>query len=161
MRQALRLRDACRFLILVIRDKALEMVPAKERFVRGPVGWLLGPELISKLLKILRKRSDPRDWMPYYRGCVHDECWQRDGKIVEVDRSDDKPHTAAGHVRVGCGAALASVCAGNAANRQRPAGLEERAGHDVGRRSATVPQPSLASNVQSQRTRADATGQSM
>ncbi len=56
----------------------------KTRPVRGPVGWLLGPELLGQLNKILRKRSDPRDWMPYYRGCAHDECWKRDGSLTRV-----------------------------------------------------------------------------
>mgnify|MGYP001551588177 CR=1 FL=1 len=34
------------------------------RRVRGAVGWLLGPELLGQLRKMLRERSDPRDWMP-------------------------------------------------------------------------------------------------
>ena len=59
-------------------------VEPKARKVRGPVGWLLGPELIGQLKKVLRKRSDPRDWMPYYRGCAHDECWKRDGSLTRV-----------------------------------------------------------------------------
>ena len=56
----------------------------RARVVQAPVGWLLGPELLGQLKKILRRRSDPRDWMPYYRGCVHDECWGRDGRLVRV-----------------------------------------------------------------------------
>jgi len=62
---------------------ALDM-EQRARVVQAPVGWLLGPELLGQLKKILRRRSDPRDWMPYYRGCVHDECWERDGRLVRV-----------------------------------------------------------------------------
>jgi len=61
----------------------------KLRPVRGPVGWLLGPELIGQLTKILRRRSDPRDWMPYYRGCAHDEFWKRDGSLTRVSTAGD------------------------------------------------------------------------
>src|SRR5262249_49925011 len=56
----------------------------RARVVQAPVGWPLGPELLGQLKKILRRRSDPREWMPYYRGCVHDECWARDGSVVKV-----------------------------------------------------------------------------
>ena len=63
------------------------------RQVRGPVGWLLGPELIGQLNKVLRKRSDPRDWMPYYRGCAHDECWKRDGSLTRVAASGGRLET--------------------------------------------------------------------
>jgi hypothetical protein len=59
----------------------------RARVVQAPVGWLLGPELLGQLKKILRRRADPRDWMPYYRGCVHDECWSRDGRLVRVIES--------------------------------------------------------------------------
>jgi hypothetical protein len=57
---------------------------ARSRAARAPVGWLLGPDLLAKLSKMLRRRSDPRDWMPYYRGAVHDECWSRDGSLVNI-----------------------------------------------------------------------------
>src|SRR5690242_14788672 len=56
----------------------------QSRVVRRAVGWLLGPELVGQLQKILRKRSDPRDWMPFFRGCVHDECWNHDGRLIKV-----------------------------------------------------------------------------
>src|SRR6266516_1377414 len=59
----------------------------RARVVQAPVGWLLGPELLGQLKKIVRRRADPRDWMPYYRGCAHDECWSRDGRLVRVVES--------------------------------------------------------------------------
>jgi hypothetical protein len=71
-----------------VGDKGPAVDKPEDRFVLGPVGWLLGPELIGQLGKILRRRSSPRDWMPYYRGAVHDECWQRNGRLVRVGPTD-------------------------------------------------------------------------
>jgi hypothetical protein len=68
-------------------DRAALKRERRARVVQAPVGWLLGPELLGQLKKILRRRADPRDWMPYYRGCVHDECWSRDGRLVRVVES--------------------------------------------------------------------------
>jgi hypothetical protein len=68
-------------------DRAAWKKARRARVVQAPVGWLLGPELLGQLKKILRRRADPRDWMPYYRGCVHDECWSRDGRLVRVVES--------------------------------------------------------------------------
>src|SRR6266704_2625540 len=70
-------------------DRAALKRERRARVVQAPVGWLLGPELLGQLKKILRRRSDPRDWMPYFRGCVHDECWARDGSLVKVADAGD------------------------------------------------------------------------
>jgi predicted ATPase len=53
------------------------------RVVQAPVGWLLGPDLASKLGMILRRRSDPRNWMPSYHGYLHDERANGAGKLVK------------------------------------------------------------------------------
>lgn len=66
----------------------------EDRFVRGPVGWLAGPELVAKLGKILRRRSNPRGWMPYHKGALHDECWARNGQLVGVARAGGPGHGA-------------------------------------------------------------------
>jgi hypothetical protein len=69
----------------------------RARLIRGPVGWLLGPELIGQLNKVLRKRSDPRDWMPYFRGCAHDECWRRDGGLISLSASHGAVESSLAH----------------------------------------------------------------
>lgn len=49
-----------------------------------PVGWLLGPELLSRLETILRSRRDPRQWMPHPPYLIHDEHRFCDGRLVDV-----------------------------------------------------------------------------
>ena len=64
------------------------MTTSAPRVPRPAVGWLLGPELIAKLRKIGRSRRDPRDWMAYFLGFVHDECRFRDGRLIQIVGSD-------------------------------------------------------------------------
>jgi hypothetical protein len=54
---------------------------AAKREMREAVGWMLGPDLIGRLTKILGRRRDPRGWMPRLDGFVHDEHLYRDGRL--------------------------------------------------------------------------------
>jgi hypothetical protein len=63
----------------------LEMPVAPERrTLRQAVGWMLGPDLAAQLRQILRKRQEPRDWMAYYRGFLHDESRHCDGRLIRA-----------------------------------------------------------------------------
>lgn len=92
-----------------LQQQKLGVGGASRRAALGPVGWLLGPDLLGKVFKILRKRSDPRDWMPYYRGAVHDECWQRDGSVVRIN--------GAGGLELGEGQVIETPVAAQGAER--------------------------------------------
>jgi hypothetical protein len=58
-----------------------------ERKPLDAVGWLLGPDLLSRLRMILRSRRDPRAWMAVFPGFVHDECGFRDGRLIPRGRA--------------------------------------------------------------------------
>jgi hypothetical protein len=69
-------------------DTGTETPPPEKRLVRGPVGWLLGADLISKIGKVLRHRADPRHWMPFRPGEVHDErSAAARGERIEITRT--------------------------------------------------------------------------
>jgi hypothetical protein len=65
------------------------------RVTRDAVGWLLGPELIAQLRKIVgRNRRDPRDWMAVFPGFVHDECCHCDGRLIGLGVTATPPQHA-------------------------------------------------------------------
>jgi hypothetical protein len=59
-------------------------MPKETRNPLPPVGWLLGPELVAQLGRILRSPRDPRQWMTPDAGYIHDENRACDGKLVEA-----------------------------------------------------------------------------
>jgi hypothetical protein len=68
----------------------LPELPA-DRYLREPVGWLLGPELLAKLSKMVRKRVDPRRWMAWTEGVAHDELHEPQSTSAEAERLAKEP----------------------------------------------------------------------
>jgi hypothetical protein len=75
--------------------------PPEARVIRGPVGWLLGPELVGQLHRVFGIRSDPRNWMMLHDGFIHDEYDHRDGRLTLVAEAKEKARAARGLVREG------------------------------------------------------------
>ncbi len=63
------------------------------------VGWMGGPDVLSRLGVILREAQRPNGWMNVPAGFIHDECDHRDGRLTGlasvVDQRDERAHIEA------------------------------------------------------------------